>query len=94
MKYLFTVVLGVILSYMFLMPIWISWAARTGLPVLIRRIFIVLMVLAAVIFTSILVIRNYHYNHEIMIYPGTFITILYLVIVFAVAYRSWPRDVP
>ncbi len=83
---LFIVLVG---SSIFLMPIWIVGVSQAMWSILAKKVMISAMVVISIIFTVIVILKP-TLNRAAGILANVLI-ILYLLIVFTVAYRSWPR---
>ncbi len=89
MRYFLSFLVVITLVCIFLMPAWISWVPKASWSLPAKRVTVALMAAISTVFAVMIIARpNADINTRII---GSTVTILYLIIVFATVYYSWPQ---
>lgn len=91
MSYFSFVILGFIHIGIALMPVWILSVAKTLWPLPIKRATMITMTTISVISAAFVVTRSGSNLTTRII--GSLVIIIYLIIVLATTFRTWPRYV-
>ncbi len=89
MRYLVILLSVLMFSGITLMPAWIIWVCRTSWPLLAKRLILTVMVGVSTLFATVVIIKPT--TNQPAGIAANILLILYLLIVFIVAYKNWPR---
>ena len=88
MRYFLHYLVGLTLCFIFLIPAWISGVRKYSWSVHIKRIVISLLALIATLFTVKTLATPNTITTRII---GGAAVLLYLIIVYVITYKSWPK---